>query len=135
MIGFETLTWPYYRELKYLQKCGSFLEVVWKIQLSLLSWAKFSQKHPRFNEVTWKFTLLLTRADIFTKIRLSWWCHFKIWTCSVIARWSVHENKGPFYAFTLKYDLPLYWELKFFKKCPRFNEVTWKFELLIFFRR
>ena len=68
-------------------------------------------------------------------LRLFWWCHFKIWNCPVIARWSVHKNKGPFYAFTLKYHLPPYCELKFLKKCPRFNEVTWKFELLLFFRR
>ena len=108
--------------------------MIWKIQLSLLSQAKFLQKYPRFNGVTWNLALLLSRADIFTKIKL-FRCHFKIGTCPVIARWSVHENKGPFYAFTLKYDLPLYCDLNFFKKCPKFNEVTWKFELLLFFRR
>ena len=108
--------------------------MIWKIQLSLLSRAKFLQKCPRFNEVIWKFVLLLSWADIFTKIRLFWWCHFKIWTYPVIARWSVHKNKGPFYAFTLKYHLPPYCELKFLKKCPRFNGVPWKFELLLFFQ-
>ena len=101
--------------------------MIWKIQWSLLPRAKFSQKYPRFNEVTWKFALLLSWAEVFAKIR--WWWHFKIWTCPIMTRWSVHENKGPFYTFTSKYDLPLYYELKCLQKCPRFNEATWKFEL------
>ena len=101
--------------------------MIWKIQWSLLSQAKFSQKYPRFNEVTWKFALLLSWAEVFAKIR--WWWHFKIWTCPIMTRWSVHENEGPFYTFTSKYDLPLYYELKCLQKCPRFNEATWKFEL------
>ena len=53
------------------------------------------------------------------------------------------RNKGPFYTFTLKYDLPQYCELKvlgqfrgicsisFAKFFPRFNEITWKFDLLL----
>ena len=115
-------------------KVRHFFKMIWKSQLSLLSRAKVSQKYPRFNEVTWKFALLLSWAEIFAKIRLFWWCHFKIWTCPIITRWSVHQNKGPFYTFTSKYDLPLHYELKLLQKCTAFNEVTWKFELSLLSR-
>ena len=42
---------------------------------------KFSQKQGRFVEAIWKCELcLLSRAEIFSKMRQFWWYNVKIWT-------------------------------------------------------
>ena len=69
----ENLPCPYYRELKFCQKEGSFVEVIWKFELPLLS-----------------------RAEIFTKTRQFCWTDSKIWTAYIMTGFNFLKNKGAF---------------------------------------
>ena len=71
-MSLENLAWPYYRELKFLQKYkSSFVEVIWKSALPLLS-----------------------RAEIFAKKKQFSWCDLKIETASIITSWNFLRNKA-----------------------------------------
>ena len=59
-MSFEFLNWPYYEDLKFLQKWGSFDDVTQKFDLPLLS-----------------------QAEIFHKIN---WTENKLWTGLIITR-------------------------------------------------
>ena len=72
MTSVENLNCPYYQELTISQKESSFLKVILKIELTLLSWAKFFQKYDSFDDITWNLNFpLLSRAETFTKIPLN----------------------------------------------------------------
>ena len=73
---------------------SSFVEVFWKFELHLLSWAEIFAKIKRFVEVIWKFELpLLSRAESFSKKQKFCWSFLKTWTAPTTS-WNFHKNKA-----------------------------------------
>ena len=78
----------------------------------------------------WKLELpLLSRGEIFLKIKQFWWSDWKIWTAPIIKSWNFYKNKAILLKWLENLNCPYYHELKCSQKYPRFNEVTWIFEL------
>ena len=63
------------------------------------------------------------------KIMQFCWCDLKIWPTPIIRSWNFCKNKAVLMMSLEKLNWPYYKEMKFSQKYPRFNEVTWKFEL------
>ena len=63
------------------------------------------------------------------KIMQFCWCDLKIWPTPIIRSWNFCKNKAVLMKSLEKLNWPYYKEMKLSEKYPRFNEVTWKFEL------
>ena len=114
MIWFEILNCPYYQKLKFSQKFGRFYEVNWifaKFELSLLS-----------------------RDEIFAKLRQFCWTDLKIRTTSIMTGFNFLKNKGVFMISPDNLKCSYYYELKFSQKYPIFDEAIWTFECPIIIR-
>ena len=94
---FENLNCPYYHELKFCQKESSFVEVIRKLELALLS-----------------------PVEIFWKINQFCWSDSKTWTAPTITSWNFLKYKAVLLKWFENLNWPHYHELKFSKKCGRF---------------
>ena len=87
---FNDITWPasnitssnFFKNSPYLMKLLEYLSYPYHHQVILL------QKKSSSVDVTWKLDLsLISRADIFVKIRQCWWCHLSLCTAPIITSW------------------------------------------------
>ena len=76
---------------------------------------------------SWPPPIITSRK--FWKSKTFLWYHLKIWIGPNITMRSAHENKTIFIHSLENSRCPCNHDLKFSQKYPRFNEVTWKFEL------
>ena len=109
----ENLAWPYYHELKFSQKYrSSFVEVIWKFKLSLLSW-----------------------AEIFSEIKQFCWCALKTRNAAIDAEAEIFSKIKHFYEndLTISSYLNILVAMiprgKIFSKIRLFVNMTWKFDL------
>ena len=86
--SFDYITWnlncPYYHELKFLQKCPRFNEVIWIFKLPPLLW-----------------------GVIFSNIKQFWWRLLKIWPSPIIMKWNFRLNRTVFMSLE-KFTCPFY---------------------------
>ena len=66
MMPLENLNYPYYHEMKLLQKYPGFNKVIWTFQLPALSW-----------------------GIIFSNMKQSSWCLLIIWPSPIITKWNL----------------------------------------------
>ena len=87
---FNDITWPasnitssnFFKNSPYLMKLLEYLSCPYHHQVILL------QKKSSSVDVTWKLDLsLISRADIFVKIRQFWWCHLSLCIAPIITSW------------------------------------------------
>ena len=101
----ENLTCPYYHELKVLQKWNSFVDVIWKFELPLLS-----------------------QAQMFAKIKQFCWSDLKIWHAPITASWNSCKDKAVLMMSLKILNCPYYHEVNFPQKWSSFVDVIWNFE-------
>ena len=142
LMSLENLAWPYYRELKFLQKYkSSFVEVIWKSALPLLSRAEIFAKKSSFLDMIWKLKLpLLSRTEIFSEIKQFCRCTLKIRNAPIIAEAEIFSKIKQFcrsdltissYLNILAAMIP---RGKIFSKIRFFVNMTWKFDLSLLSR-
>ena len=89
------------------------------------------RKWDHFYKFTWKLDLpLLSRAEIFIRIKQFCWFDLKIWHGPIIASWNFRKNIGAVLLKWFENSHCLYYhELKFSRKYSSFVDVIWKFKL------
>ena len=90
---FENLNCPYYHELKFSKKSSSFVEVILKLELPLLS-----------------------RVDIVSKTQQFCWSESKPSTAPIVTSSIFLKNKTVFLQWFENFNCPYWHELKFSKK-------------------
>ena len=78
----------------------------------------------------WKFELpLLSRAEVFGRIKHFWWGILQIWTATIIMSWNLRKNKAILIRYFANLNCHYYYKLKFSEEQSNFDQVFCKFEL------
>ena len=144
MKSFKNLNYPYYHALKFSQKLVISAELNWRTAPAIQA-EIFAQKDSSDN-VTWIFELaLLSRPEIFAKMRQFRWCHSKVWPAPIITSWNFSQNTAVLFILLeiLNWTADMIWKFALFllsranafaKSKAALAEVTWKFERSLFSR-
>ena len=114
---FENPHCLYYHELKFLQKKSSFLDVIWKLKLPLLSRAEIFSEIKQFCRCALKIrnAPIIAEAEIFSKIKQ--FCRSDLTISSYLNILAAMISRG-----------------KIFSKIRFFVNMTWKFDLSLLSR-
>ena len=133
LMSLENLAWPYYHELKFLQKKSSFLDVIWKLKLPLLSRAEIFSEIKQFCRCALKIrnAPIIAEAEIFSKIKQ--FCRSDLTISSylnilvaMIPRGKIFSKIRLFVNMTWKFDLSLLSRAEIFEKVKQFSWSNFK---------